>query len=127
MAFKGKLSARNIRPMTRSFGQDIGGRVDLKIKADGSVFLPRVKADVKVDAFQHGALPKVDAAGRLTFQGGRLDLDGWNLESEKGDVSLKGWMHLQKKGIPWDLKINARKFEIGTLPSGSACIGTGWS
>ena len=28
MAFKGKLSARNIRPMTRSFGQDIGGRVD---------------------------------------------------------------------------------------------------
>ena len=27
-------------------------------------------------------------------------------------------MHLKKKGIPWDLKINARKFEIGTLPLG---------
>jgi len=118
MTLKGRLSTRDLRPITRAFGDNIAGQVNLDFSAAGPAILPRIRANVKARNVRRGDLPTLNATGRATYLGGRLDLDGWTIQSDKGDVSIQGWMHLLKTGIPWDLRINARKFEIGTLPLG---------
>ena len=119
----GRLSLNQIGAVSRALGNPLDGAVRIGFKAKGFILKPRVQADFTGRRIKHGDLPPADVKGKILFHKGRLDLDRFLLTSEQGSVSLKGSVFVSKRGHPVDVRINARKFELASLPLGHGISG----
>ena len=105
-----------LRPVTASFGYPTKGRgrVDFGIK--GFALNPRFHANINATNVSYGDLPKSAIKGKVAYQGGLLDFDQVALKSDNGSIGFKGRLSLLKPGQPMDFRLNARQFELASLP-----------
>ncbi|MEE2757441.1 MAG: translocation/assembly module TamB domain-containing protein [Myxococcota bacterium] len=107
----GKLS-----PLTASFGYPTKGRARIDFGVKGFALNPRFHADINATRVRYGELPKSAIKGKVAYQAGLLDFDQVSLKSDNGSIGFKGRLSLSKPGKPMDFRLNARQFELASLP-----------
>ncbi|GEM_PF-1388237 len=73
-----------------NFRHDLGGTLDGKVRASGSLNAPSVQAEIRSDGFSYGFPEPKDMEIRLRGKKGRLSLDLLSSLEQKESLSLKG-------------------------------------
>ena len=73
-----------------NFRHDLGGTLDGKVRASGSLTAPSVQAEIRSDGFSYGFPEPKDMEIRLRGKKGRLSLDLLSSLEQKESLSLKG-------------------------------------
>ncbi len=122
-ALRGRLQVGELKPALAELGLDLNGAVDVDWRLSGALDDPLVKAGVRGRNIRFAPIPPVDLRGRAEYRGGWLALDDVVIDPrDRADpdarLGVRGRIGVNRPRTPLDLRIDARRIDLGPLPLG---------